>query len=71
MRPFQDYLKEYRADNNLSQTQLAKVLGTTQQMISLYEVVGAEPSLSRAIELLEILGVKVGIVSTRSPGQRR
>lgn len=37
MRSYMDVIRELREDNDLTQSEVAKVLGTTQQVYSRYE----------------------------------
>lgn len=55
---FGEILKKYRADHdNMSQQELANILGTTKQVISRYETGQRDPKISIAAEYAEKLGV--------------
>ena len=46
MNSFSEKLKQLRVDANLTQSQLAKILNTTQRRISYFEMAKVEPDLS-------------------------
>lgn len=50
-------IKELRKEKNLSQTDLAKLLFTSQDTISLWERGKSLPDISSLIKLTEIFGV--------------
>ena len=78
---FGDILKQLRLDRDLSQDELASLLGTTKQVISRYETKQREPKLSIVSQYAERLGVPVAMLSgeavepaseiTREGGVRR
>lgn len=57
MYNFDIKLKEKRKERGVSQKKLAELLSTTQQQISKYENLIDTPSLSRLVEIAQILGV--------------
>ena len=57
-------LIEYRADHNLSQTQLARQLGMHQSAIARLEAGDHEPSLSTVGRLAKGLGIDFQIIIT-------
>lgn len=50
-------LKAYREDHNLSQQELASILGTSKQVISRYETGQREPKIGLAKEYAQKLGL--------------
>lgn len=50
-------LKAYREDHNLSQQELATILGTSKQVISRYETGQREPKIGLAKEYAQKLGL--------------
>ena len=50
-------IKELRKENNMSQTQLAKVLCTTQDTISLWELGKSMPDANNIVKLAKFFGV--------------
>lgn len=65
---YAERLKSLREDNDLTQTDVAKVLNTTYQYYSTYEAGKREMPLSRAIELAKFYNVSLdylaGIIDT-------
>lgn len=57
---FGDKIKQYRFDNDLSQEELADMLGTTKQVISRYENEQRTPKITVAVEYARIMGVEPG-----------
>jgi len=53
-------LKELREDKGLSQTQLAKEMGVSQQTISQYEIGTAEPDIQTIKKLCNFFDVTAG-----------
>ena len=56
---FKERLRLLRAEKNLTQTQLAEKLNTTQRKISYWENGATEPSLADLIAISEILEVSL------------
>jgi len=56
---FGDQLKKYRADNKISQEELAAVLGTSKQVISRYENKQRYPRLSTALLYSDKLSISL------------
>lgn len=56
---FKERLKSLRAEKNLTQTQLAEKLNTTQRKISYWENGVPEPSLADLMSISEILEVSL------------
>lgn len=52
-------LKEAREKKSIKQSEIAKILDTTQQTISSYENGLRKPSLDRLVELAQILDVSL------------
>ncbi len=50
-------IREYREDKNLTQTELAKLLNTTQSTIGKYEREELEPNINTIINLCKIFNV--------------
>jgi len=61
-------LKELREAAGLSQKELAKLMGLSQQAIALWENGQRDPSWPKAVALAEALGVDVGEF-LRKPGE--
>jgi transcriptional regulator with XRE-family HTH domain len=57
MNSFRIKLKEARLNKGLKQSDLAKLLGTKQQIISQYETGADTPSLERLVQFAQILEV--------------
>ncbi len=53
-------IKFYRLQKNLSQNDIAKILGTTQTNISFIETKKQYPDIDTALKISEILGVPIG-----------
>ncbi len=51
MKVFAKRLKELRKENNLSQNQMAKTLGITQQSYARYEADTSEPCFEMLVEI--------------------
>lgn len=56
---FGRYLREYREAHDLSQQELASILGTTKQVLSRYETGQRDPKLSTAAEYAEKLNLPI------------
>lgn len=52
-------LKEYRARNNLNQSDLGKLVGTSRQTISLIERGDYSPSVILALKIAKVFGATV------------
>ncbi len=52
-------LKKLREEKNISQQELAIILGITQQAYSRIELGKAKPSLSKAKEIADFFGVSI------------
>ena len=59
MKKYGENLKYYRENNNLSQLELAKHTGLSQQAISLWEKDVCEPTLSKLILIAVFFGVSI------------
>lgn len=57
--PLYNRLKEYRAKKDLNQQQLGSLVGTSRQTISLIERGDYSPSVTLAIKIAKVFGVKV------------
>lgn len=60
---FGDNLKKLRKENNLTQEELARRVGTTKQAISRYENSMREPSIKVAKQIADALGVSVSQIA--------
>ena len=57
VKSYQQIIRELREDSDLSQADIAKVLGTTQQMYSRYENGTCEMPIRHLLKLCEFYGV--------------
>ena len=57
MKVFAKRLKELRKENSLSQNQVAKTLGITQQSYARYEADTSEPSFEMLVEIANLFEV--------------
>lgn len=57
---FGDYLKEKRLAKGYSQSEVARLLGITQQRYSRYELGQREPGLDFIIDVAKVLDFKPG-----------
>lgn len=65
---FGDLLRQYREDhNNMSQQDLADILGTSKQVISRYETGQRDPKISTAVEYAEKLGIPLSCLLDSDP----
>ena len=76
MRTFIEKLRGLREDNDLTQTQVAEVLGTSQTMYARYERGASELPIRHLIGLCKLYGVSadeiLGLSRRRtSPGRHR
>lgn len=62
MKQYYEILRELREDNDLTQAQIAKVLGTTQQVYSRYEKGENEMPVRHVITLCRFYGVSADYV---------
>lgn len=53
---FGDLLRRYREQASMSQSELARALGTTQSAVSRWEKGGADPRLSTVLSVVRVLG---------------
>ena len=65
LKSYQQIIRELREDRDLSQADIAKVLGTTQQMYSRYENSTCEMPIRHLIELCEFYGVSADYILGR------
>ncbi len=63
MGSFPETLKRIRAERNMTQEQLATLLGTTKQNISRYESGEVSPILSTAVNIADKLGISLSELS--------
>ena len=54
-----NHVKEYRSELEINQTELGKLAGVSRQTISLIERGDYSPSVTLALKLAKICGVKV------------
>ncbi len=62
MKQYYEILRELREDNDLTQAQIAKVLGTTQQVYSRYEKGENEMPVRHVIALCKYYGISADYV---------
>lgn len=62
MRSYVDVIRELREDNDLTQSQVAKILGTTQQVYSRYEKGENELPIRHLISLCKFYKVSADYV---------
>lgn len=58
-RPFGDRLKEIRKQKNMSLEEFAKLLGTSKQALSRYELGQVDPKISQVRKYARILGLSI------------
>ena len=62
--PLNNRLKEYRARINVNQTEMGRLVGVSRQTISQIERGDYSPSVTLALKIAKVLGVRVeGIFS--------
>lgn len=66
MTIFQDRLKELRTERNLSQKDLAKILGTTNSSICDWETNRAQPDMEMLIKLADYFDTTVDYLLGRT-----
>ena len=71
MRTFLDKLRGLREDNDLTQAQIAKVLGTSQTMYARYERGANELPIRHLITLCRFYNVSADFFLDTEPDQRR
>ena len=59
MKNYGDYFKAERKSRNLTQAQLAKAIGVSQQAISFYENNTNEPCISICEKLADFYGITI------------
>lgn len=64
-KEFAENLKNLRAENNMSQADLAKRLGVTQQCVSEWELGKTEPTLSYLCALADVFGLSLDALCGR------
>lgn len=62
---FSENLKQLRGERGLSQKDLSKLLGVTQQCISEWELNKTEPTLSYLCKLADIFEIKLDVLCGR------
>ena len=67
LKKFAENLKRIRKNRGMSRAQIANIIGIDENSVGAYERGGREPSLSRIIQLTEILGVSVEELVEDSP----
>ncbi|MCQ2418338.1 MAG: helix-turn-helix domain-containing protein [Clostridia bacterium] len=74
MKQYYEILRELREDRDLTQAQIAKVLGTTQQVYSRYEKGENEMPVRHVITLCKFYGISadyvLGLKSEQNNGKR-
>ncbi len=71
MRTFLDKLRGLREDNDLTQQQIAEVLGTSQTMYARYERGANEFPIRHLITLCRFYNVSADYLLNTSPGDRK
>lgn len=66
MKNFADNLKALRTENKLSQANLAKRLGVTQQCVSEWELNVTEPTLTYLCLLADIFAISLDMLCGRT-----
>lgn len=62
MKQYYEFLRDLREDNDLTQAQVAKILGTTQQVYSRYEKGENEMPVRHVIKLCRFYNVSADYV---------
>lgn len=62
MRSYVDVIRELREDNDLTQSEIAKILGTTQQVYSRYENGENELPIRHLISLCKFYNVSADYI---------
>lgn len=57
--PLNNRLKEYRARINVNQTEMGRLVGVSRQTISQIERGDYSPSITLALKIAKVLGVRV------------
>ena len=65
LKSYQQIIRELREDHDLSQADIAKVLGTTQQMYSRYENNTCEMPIRHLITLCDFYDVSADYILSR------
>ena len=60
---FGEKLRYLRTEKNLSQIALAKELGVSKSVISLWELDGSDPTLSNLIKISDYFGVSIDFLA--------
>ena len=71
MRTFNEKIRGLREDNDLTQTQMAKVLGTSQTMYARYERGANEMPIHHLITLCKFYNVSADYLLDTEPDCRR
>ena len=71
MRSYQEKLRGLREDNDLTQTQVASVLGTSQTMYARYERGANELPIHHFITLCKFYNVSADYLLDTAPNPRR
>lgn len=69
MRNYGEALKYQRENNNLSQTELAKEIGISQQAISFYENNKNEPTIGICERIADFYGITIDELIGRDHGR--
>ncbi len=62
---FPENLKNFRAERNMSQNDLARILGVTQQCVSEWELEKTEPTLTYIWKIADVFEVSIDILCGR------
>ena len=71
MRTFEDILRGIREDNDLTQAQIAEVLGTSQTMYARYERGANEMPIRHLVTLCKLYNVSADYFLDTAPDKRR
>lgn len=71
MRTFTEIIRGLREDNDLTQTQIAQVLGTSQTMYARYERGANEMPIRHLVTLCKFYNVSADFFLNTAPDKRR
>ena len=71
MKPYWEIIRELREDRDLKQSDIAKVLGTTQQVYSRYEMGINEMPIRHLITLCRLYNISADYFLDTEPDPRR
>ena len=71
MKTLQELIRELREDNDLTQSQIAEVLGTSQTMYARYERGANEMPIRHLVTLCRFYNVSADYILGTAPDRRR